>query len=185
MLRTKKTPEDNFQERTKRRKSGKTLHLSFGTPFTCNMELIKCAAGSLLQLTRVKFYLQAAMGGKHFGELYKVRGLITYKISPFEQRAFAGFISHGIANTIRRFRGQALRVIPPFIATYLIYDSVEKQHHHMLRKNPADYENDNYLDPGILELPFEKSAIFGVSHGLSRIFDPAVTLCFDQSSADA
>jgi len=28
--------------------------------------------------------------GKGFGELAKIHGLITYKISPFEQRAFAG-----------------------------------------------------------------------------------------------
>ncbi|XP_059486964.1 cytochrome b-c1 complex subunit 8 [Neocloeon triangulifer] len=82
------------------------------------------------------------MGGKHFGELHRVRGLITYKISPFEQRAFAGFISTGIGNSFRRFRGQALRVLPPFILGYLIYDSVEKKHHHLLRKDPAEFAND-------------------------------------------
>jgi ubiquinol-cytochrome c reductase subunit 8 len=50
--------------------------------------------------------------GKHFGELYKIRGLISYKISPYEQRAFAGFLSQGVGNSFRRFREQALRVIP-------------------------------------------------------------------------
>jgi len=103
------------------------------------------------------------MGGKHFGELYKIRGLITYKISPYEQRAFAGMISHGLGNSFRRFREQALRVIPrmlifdqfyvlililffiaftAFVATYMIYNAVEAEHHHSLRKNPKDFEND-------------------------------------------
>lgn len=40
--------------------------------------------------------------GKGFGELYKLRNIVTYRISPFEQRAFAGVISHGLPNTIRR-----------------------------------------------------------------------------------
>jgi ubiquinol-cytochrome c reductase subunit 8 len=52
------------------------------------------------------------MGGKHFGELYKIRGLITYKLSPYEQRAFAGFFGQGLGNTFRRFREQSLRVLP-------------------------------------------------------------------------
>ena len=30
------------------------------------------------------------MGGQHFGELMKVRGIVVHKISPYEQKAFAG-----------------------------------------------------------------------------------------------
>lgn len=52
------------------------------------------------------------MGGHHFGELAKVRGIITYKISPFEQRAFANAISKGVPNTFRRFRSSVFRVVP-------------------------------------------------------------------------
>lgn len=51
------------------------------------------------------------MGG-HFGELAKVRGIVTYKISPFEQRAFAKAISHGVPNMFRRFRSNVFRVAP-------------------------------------------------------------------------
>ena len=42
------------------------------------------------------------MGGKHFGELSKLRGIISFRLSPHEQRAFAGAISQGIPNTLRR-----------------------------------------------------------------------------------
>lgn len=51
------------------------------------------------------------MGG-HFGELAKVRGIVTYKISPFEQRAFAKAISHGVPNIFRRIRSNIFRVVP-------------------------------------------------------------------------
>lgn len=51
------------------------------------------------------------MGG-HFGELAKVRGIVVHKISPFEQRAFAGVVSKGIPNTFRRFRANVFRVVP-------------------------------------------------------------------------
>ncbi|CRK91676.1 CLUMA_CG005325, isoform A [Clunio marinus] len=81
------------------------------------------------------------MGG-HFGELAKVNGIVIHKISPFEQKAFAGFISKGVPNTFRRFRSQVFRVAPPFIVGYLVYDYVENLHASYLRKNPADFEND-------------------------------------------
>lgn len=51
--------------------------------------------------------------GHGFGELYKgMRGIITYRISPFEQKAFAKIVSHGLPNTIRRFRESVLYVVP-------------------------------------------------------------------------
>lgn len=50
--------------------------------------------------------------GQHFGELAKVYGIITYKLSPFEQRAFAGAISQGLPNVFRRLASNALRVVP-------------------------------------------------------------------------
>lgn len=80
--------------------------------------------------------------GLHFGELAKIRGLITYKLSPHEQRAFAGALSHGIPNTFRRFRECVFRVAPPFIIGYLIYEGVESTYQRNQRKNPADYAND-------------------------------------------
>ncbi|CAG7835567.1 unnamed protein product [Allacma fusca] len=83
------------------------------------------------------------MGGHGFGTLAKVRGIITYKISPFEQRAFAGAISKGVPNIFRRCREQFFRVVPPFVIGYVIYDQTEKEHKRLMRKNPADYENES------------------------------------------
>lgn len=51
------------------------------------------------------------MGG-HFGELAKVNGIVIHKISPFEQKAFAGVLSKGIPNTFRRFREKVFIVAP-------------------------------------------------------------------------
>nr|XP_053649592.1 cytochrome b-c1 complex subunit 8-like [Cherax quadricarinatus] len=80
--------------------------------------------------------------GKGFGELAHLRGIIKYSLSPFEQRAFAGAITYGIPNMFRRFRSQVFRVAPPFIVAYMVYTSVEAKHEQLMRKNPADYEND-------------------------------------------
>ncbi|KAJ8942904.1 hypothetical protein NQ314_009879 [Rhamnusium bicolor] len=80
--------------------------------------------------------------GHGFGQLYKLRGIITYRLSPFEQRAFAGVISHGFPNTLRRISESVLYVVPPLAIAYLVYDQTEKEHHRLMLKNPADYEND-------------------------------------------
>jgi len=86
--------------------------------------------------------LTSFLNGQHFGNLAKVHGIVTYKISPFEQRAFAGAISKGLPNIVRRIRSNLFIVTPPFIIGYLIYDLTERQHAALQRKNPADYEND-------------------------------------------
>merc|ERR1712198_210699 len=79
--------------------------------------------------------------GKLFGNLAHVSGVVTYSLSPFEQRAFAGAISDGVPNMFRRFRGQALRVLPPLLLSYMLYDWGEKVYHQSTRKNPKDFEN--------------------------------------------
>ena len=61
----------------------------------------------LIKLFRFRFKM-----GQHFGELAKVRGIVIHKISPFEQKAFAGVISKGVPNVFRRCRGQMFRVVP-------------------------------------------------------------------------
>ncbi|XP_055377827.1 cytochrome b-c1 complex subunit 8 [Condylostylus longicornis] len=88
-------------------------------------------------------HITQILRGAHFGNLAKVHGIVTYKISPFEQKAFAGAISHGVPNTIRRIRTSVFRVVPPFIIGYLIYDLVEKEHDRLLRKDPAEFANDS------------------------------------------
>lgn len=80
--------------------------------------------------------------GHGFGQLFKLRGIVTYKISHFEQKAFAGWISHGFPNTIRRILDQIIYVVPPLGMGYLVYDQVEKEHHRLMLKNPADFEDE-------------------------------------------
>jgi len=81
--------------------------------------------------------------GKHFGSLgARVSGIVYYSLSPHEQRAFAGIISKGLPNTIRRIRSQFLRVVPPLFIGYIVYDWGTKENLRQSRKNPKDYEND-------------------------------------------
>lgn len=81
--------------------------------------------------------------GKVFGNLAYIRGIIYYSISPYEQRAFAGFIKEGFPNLLRRFSSQIFVVGPPFALGYLVFDYGEKLHEKSARKNPADYANDS------------------------------------------
>ncbi|XP_027574291.1 cytochrome b-c1 complex subunit 8 [Pipra filicauda] len=80
--------------------------------------------------------------GKHFGNLARVRHVITYSLSPFEQRAIPNMFSHGVPNVMRRFTSQVLKVVPPFAVGYLIYSWGTEEFERLKRKNPADYEHD-------------------------------------------
>ncbi|XP_069100830.1 cytochrome b-c1 complex subunit 8 [Pleurodeles waltl] len=81
------------------------------------------------------------MGG-HFGDLAKIRHIITYTLSPFEQKAFPHYFSKGIPNTWRRFRGQVFRVVPPFILMYLTYSWGNQEFAKNGRKDLSLYEKD-------------------------------------------
>ncbi|CAH1390874.1 unnamed protein product [Nezara viridula] len=82
-----------------------------------------------------------ALLGQHFGELAYLRGLVYYKLSPFEQRAFAGF-TKSLSRTAYRLSSNLLTVVPPFIVGYFVFTETEKTFHQMCRKNPEDYVND-------------------------------------------
>ena len=84
---------------------------------------------------------QAKMGGKYFGNLAKYRHVITYSLSPFEQRAFAG-LSRGFANGVRRWSTNLMYMAPGFISLVAIYNWGKKENLRMKKKNPKDYEND-------------------------------------------
>ncbi|XP_026277052.1 cytochrome b-c1 complex subunit 8 [Frankliniella occidentalis] len=86
--------------------------------------------------------LSPLMNAAKWGELAKFRNIATFRLSPYELKPFAGFISHGVPNTIRRIRGQFFRVAPPFIAGYLVYDWANAENERLSRKNPKDFEND-------------------------------------------
>lgn len=55
------------------------------------------------------------------------RGVISYAISANRQRPLAGTLNAAIFNSWRRFKGQALYVIPPFAIAYLTMNwAIEK-----------------------------------------------------------
>lgn len=65
--------------------------------------------------------------GRHFGNLAKVRHIITYSLSPFEQKAFANYFSKGIPNVWRRFSSSFFKVAPreshlPFHSSPCLFD---------------------------------------------------------------
>uniref|UniRef100_A0A3B3QUR6 Cytochrome b-c1 complex subunit 8 n=2 Tax=Paramormyrops kingsleyae TaxID=1676925 RepID=A0A3B3QUR6_9TELE len=80
--------------------------------------------------------------GRHFGDLARVRHIITYSLSPFEQRAFANYFSKGIPNVWRRFTSSVFRVAPPMVAMYLTYTWGNQVHEQGKRKDPKQFEND-------------------------------------------
>ncbi|XP_012886367.1 PREDICTED: cytochrome b-c1 complex subunit 8 [Dipodomys ordii] len=80
--------------------------------------------------------------GREFGNLSRVRHVISYSLSPFEQRAFPHYFSKGIPNMLRRVKDSLLRVAPPFVGVYLIYTWGNHEFERSKRKNPATYEND-------------------------------------------
>lgn len=57
--------------------------------------------------------------GKHFGELAKLRGIIQFRISPHEQRAFAGAVSQGFPNTLRRIWSEIFYIAIRKLTRYL------------------------------------------------------------------
>ena len=82
------------------------------------------------------------MGGG-FGNLgVRVRHIITYSLSPYEQRAFAGVISKGVPNIVRRFMEEIPFILPGLGTAALVYYFGNKDFARRQRKNPADYENE-------------------------------------------
>ncbi|XP_044304529.1 cytochrome b-c1 complex subunit 8 [Varanus komodoensis] len=80
--------------------------------------------------------------GVHLGNLVRMRHMITYKLSPFEQRLFPKNMSKEVVNLWRRINSYIFRVAPPLASGYLIYSWGTQEFERLKRKNPADYEND-------------------------------------------
>ena len=56
------------------------------------------------------------------------RGIIHYGLSPNRQNPFAGAGHDAVFNTWRRFSGQVLYWLPPFIGVYYILDWAQKRY---------------------------------------------------------
>lgn len=71
-----------------------------------------------------------------------VRCTTKYHLSPFEQKAFAGIITHSIPNVLWRIKCSIMYVAPPFIIGYVIYETVEKEHDRLQRKQPGQFDHE-------------------------------------------
>ena len=81
--------------------------------------------------------------GRKWGKVVRdLRHIAVYRISPYEQRVFAGFFTEGAPNLVRRFFDQVFYILPGFVGFVGIYYWMEKSHYEANRKNPKDYENE-------------------------------------------
>ncbi|OQR74441.1 cytochrome b-c1 complex subunit 8-like [Tropilaelaps mercedesae] len=80
--------------------------------------------------------------GKTFGHLYKIRGIVYYRLSPYELSPLKGFLSKGIINLTRKFYNEIFFIAPPFAMTYVVMEYAKSENERISRKNPADFAND-------------------------------------------
>ncbi|WP_223120005.1 cytochrome b-c1 complex subunit 8, partial [Salmonella sp. S146_54837] len=80
--------------------------------------------------------------GKHFGNVGRYSNIITFSLSPFEQKAFAGYFRNGFPNLWRRFTSKVFIVTPPFLVAYLVYTWGNKENTRLKRKQPGQFDNE-------------------------------------------
>ncbi|RKP15067.1 putative cytochrome b-c1 complex subunit 8 [Piptocephalis cylindrospora] len=78
-------------------------------------------------------------GGKWFGPpghsgSLTQRGVVTYQLSPYQQRPLAGAMKKGIFNVFRRTSQQLPYVIPAFVLFYVTYSYGNGEHAYMATK---------------------------------------------------
>ena len=80
---------------------------------------------------------------KEFGNLgVRVRHVITYSLSPFEQRTFAGLLTKSPGNAVRRFFDNVFIVAPGLITAGVIMYFSKKEHDRRMRKAYYMHQNE-------------------------------------------
>ncbi|XP_017759749.1 PREDICTED: cytochrome b-c1 complex subunit 8 [Eufriesea mexicana] len=79
--------------------------------------------------------------GLDFGNLARISGITFFRLSPHEQRAFAGMNDLGVG-LMKGFRKNFLRIAPMFMISFIIMNWAHEENRKLYRKNPKDYEND-------------------------------------------
>ncbi|XP_076761325.1 ubiquinol-cytochrome c reductase ubiquinone-binding protein [Xylocopa sonorina] len=79
--------------------------------------------------------------GLKFGRLAKMTGVTFFRLSPYEQKAFAGVWAGG-GRMMKRWRTFFLRFGFMFGGTYMLMVWANEENRKMHRKNPKDFEND-------------------------------------------
>lgn len=122
-------------------KSAKSLNTNrkVGSVFCCD----KCMILFNAHRTATLFTCLTEMGHKTWGTLYfGAKNIITYSLSPYEQKAFHGLFSKGIPNIIRRFTDEIFYILPGIGTGGLVYYYGTKDFKRRQRKNPADYAHE-------------------------------------------
>ncbi|PGH13974.1 hypothetical protein AJ80_06114 [Polytolypa hystricis UAMH7299] len=73
-------------------------------------------------------------GWGSFGGPTPQKGVVTYALAANRQRPLAGAMHNAVFNTWRRFRAQALYVIPPFIIAYGIMNWATERNEYLNSK---------------------------------------------------
>lgn len=81
--------------------------------------------------------------GKTFGNLYYIRNIVYYKVSSYEQRAFANFWKESIVNTFNEIRNHGPYIVPPFAIAYLALQWGKAERERMIRKDPSLIPDDD------------------------------------------
>ncbi|OAD55450.1 Cytochrome b-c1 complex subunit 8 [Eufriesea mexicana] len=68
--------------------------------------------------------------GLDFGNLARISGITFFRLSPHEQRAFAGMNDLGVG------------LMKVFMISFIIMNWAHEENRKLYRKNPKDYEND-------------------------------------------
>lgn len=74
--------------------------------------------------------------GKTFGNLYYIRNIVYYKVSSYEQRAFANFWKESLVNIFNEVKTHAPVIVPPFAIAYLGVQWGMAERERMIRKDP-------------------------------------------------
>ncbi|KAJ1975806.1 ubiquinol--cytochrome-c reductase subunit 8 [Dimargaris verticillata] len=84
------------------------------------------------------------MGEAVFGNLGgpKQVGIVSYRLSPYEQRAFAGVLKKGFYNVIRRVSAQVMYVAPPALGIFMLYSWAKKRNAYLNTKAGAHEKSD-------------------------------------------
>lgn len=83
------------------------------------------------------------MGGK-FGNLYYIRNILYYKLSPHELKAFGNFWSSSLRGVKRDLSANVPYILPPFVLFYYTINWAKKENDKFSRKKPGQYDNDEW-----------------------------------------
>lgn len=81
--------------------------------------------------------------GKTFGNLYYIRNIVYYKVSSYEQRAFAHFWKDSFKNVFNEIRTNAPFIVPPFAIAYLAVEWGKAERERMIRKDRSLIPDDD------------------------------------------